>query len=244
VSTEAEASPLFDLRTRSRAAARAVAQIALKGLPTVRAAMHGARLGAGRAFAPAVIEQLGFRVVPSSARAVAQGIARTADEMALVVRRGRSFFRAGAHGLTLHGREGLALNVSARGSAAATVSSDAVQAVARTTTRGAVAGIGRAALGGAAAGAVIDGGIAGIQAAMAVRRGEIAPREAVRHVGIYAARGAVAGAAGVAAAGVVSAGMAATGLAIVGAPVAVPFAAMLAVGAIASRAFDRRFGTR
>jgi hypothetical protein len=116
--------------------------------------------------------------------------------------------------------------------------------LARTSTRGALVGIGRAAAGGAAAGAVIDGGIAGVQAFLAVRRGEIAPREAVRTVGLYAARGAVAGAVGVAAAGAVAAGMAATGLAVVGAPVAVPFAAMLAVGTLASRAFDRRFGTR
>jgi len=126
----------------------------------------------------------------------------------------------------------------------ATVSGDAVQAMARTTARGAMAGIGRAAFGGAAAGALVDGGLAGVHAVGAFRRGEINPRQAVRKIGIYAARGAVAGAAGVAAAGVVSAGIAATGFTLVGAPVAIPIVTMVAVGAVASKYFDRRFGTR
>ena len=209
----------------------------------MRAAIHGARLGAGAAFSPAVIERLGLRVLPQSARMMAASLGRNAGEAALVMRRGGSVMRAGMRELVMHGREGLTLRVSPSGGAVASVSNDAVRAMARTTVRGAISGIGRAAFGGAAAGALVDGGLAGIEAVRAYQRGEINPRQGVRRVGLYAARGAVAGAAGVAAAGVVSAGIAATGFVIVGAPIAIPIATMVAAGAAASKLFDQRFGT-
>jgi hypothetical protein len=205
--------------------------------------MHGARLGAGRAFSPAVIEALGLKVLPESARAVASSLGRGAGEAAIVLRRGGAVVKAGAKELVVHGREGVTLRVSPTGGAVASVSGDAVQALARTSVRGAVRGLGRAAIGGAAAGALVDAGFASVDAVRAVRSGELDRRGAVRRVGLYATRGAVAGAAGVTAAGVVSAGLAATGFAIVGAPVAIPIATMVAAGTFASKWFDRRYGT-
>jgi hypothetical protein len=222
------------LATRVRSTARAVAHVALQGLPAVRAAMHGARLGAGRAFSPAVVEQLGVAVLPA-AGAVDHALGRGAGEAALVL-------RAGARELVVHARDGLTLRISPTGGAAASVSHDAVRALARTGARGALAGIGRAAMQGATAGAVLDGALAGVAAIRAVRRGEMTGRAAARHVGKRTVRGAVAGAVGVAAAGAVSAGLAAVGLAIVGAPVAIPIATMVATDALATRAFDRLFG--
>ncbi len=217
--------------------------IALKGVPAVRAALHGARLGAGASFGPAVIESLGLRVLPQSARAVADSLGRHAGEAAVVLKRGGAVVRAGVHEFVLHGGEGVTLRVSPRGGAMASVSRETVRAMGRTTVRGAVAGIGRAAFGGAAAGAVVDGGMASYAAVRAFRRGEINQRQAMRSVGLHAARGAVSGAAGVAAAGIVAAGLAATGVTILAAPVAIPIATMIAVGAAVSQLFDRRFGT-
>jgi hypothetical protein len=210
----------------------------------VRAAIHGARLGAGRAFSPAVIEALGMKVIPESARAVAASLGRNAGEAAIVLKSGRGLVKAGMKELVVHAREGVTLRVSPTGGAVASVSGEAVQALARTSVRGAVRGIGRAALGGAAAGALVDAGFASVEAVRAVQRGEMNRGTAVRRVGLYATRGAVAGAAGVAAAGVVSAGIAATGLTIVGAPVAIPIATMVAAGTVASKWFDRRYGTK
>ena len=227
-----------------RGAARAAAQVAAKGLPAMRAAMHGARLGAGKAFSPAVIEALGVSVVPMTAKALATSIGRGAGEAAIVLERGGSVVKAGMRELVVHGKEGMTLRVSPTGGAVATVSGEAVLAMARTGVRGAVRGIGRAALGGAAAGALVDAGFAGLDAARELQRGEIGRRAAAKKVGLHAARGAVSGVAGVAAAGIVSAGIAATGLTIVGAPVAIPIATMVAAGAMTSKWFDRRFGTR
>ena len=77
------------------------------------------------------------------------------------------------------------------------------------------------------------------------RDASIRAKSAARHVGLYAVRGAVAGGVGVAAAGIVSAGMAASGLMVLGAPVAVPLATMLVVECVCEpRRFDRRFDTR
>ena len=51
--------PLLDARARLTAAARTVADVTTKGLPAIRAAIHGARLGAGsRALTPSVLEAI------------------------------------------------------------------------------------------------------------------------------------------------------------------------------------------
>jgi hypothetical protein len=89
---------------------------------------------------------------------------------------------------------------------------------------------------------VVDGVFGVVEGVKAVRAGTLSRREAAVLVGKRTARGAVAGAGGVAVAGAASALVAATGLAIGGAPVVVPLVAMAAAGVAISKGFDRLFG--
>ncbi len=199
--------------------ARNAASLALKGLPAIRAALWGARIGAGALFDRTIVAKLGLEV---------------ADELPAVA-------RVGTRRAMILGRRGVALRVTPGGSVGAVVTNGSVAAIARSTTRSAFAGFARAAGHGAIAGAVIDAGFGVVEAARALRSHTLTRREAVALVGKRAARGAVAGGAGVAAAGAASALIAATGLTIIGAPIVVPFVTMAAVGVAASRGFDRLF---
>lgn len=231
-----------DLRSRAHSEARLISDLAAKGIPAVRAALHGARVGAGAAFSPAVVERLGIAVLPVTTRRLGEAIAAATGGTGLVLQRGGATVRAGAREFVLHAKDGLMLRVASKGGVDVAVSRDAVRAIARTSTRGALLGAGRAVLGGAVAGAVLDGAIAGAWALRAVYLGESDARHAARFVAKRAVRGALAGSLGVAAAGIVSAGIAATGISLVGAPVVVPLATMIAAGAAATRVFDRVFG--
>ncbi|HTJ81149.1 MAG TPA: hypothetical protein VL400_05475 [Polyangiaceae bacterium] len=232
----------FALGSAFTDSARAALGIAAKGLPAVRAALWGARLGAGRALDKATIERLGVEVVrdvSSAAKAEAVGAAAaiaTAEPLGVA-----GLARTGARTAVIMGKDGVALKLTPLGTPSAVVSEGAVQTVARATTRTAFAGVARAARQGAVAGAVIDGAFGAVEAVRAVRAGKLERKEGVMLVGKRAARGAVVGGAGVAAAAVASAAVAATGIGI-GAPVLVPLVAMAAAGVAVTRGFDRVFG--
>ena len=204
--------------------------LATRGVPAVRAAVHGARLGAGARFARSTVEKLGVHVVAAEALSpLAASLAKATDGATM-----REIGIATA---------GVSLRVTRLGSITATVSEELVHAAARSTARSALATIGRATALGALGGAALDAAWAGFALIPGLRAGTVDGRSAAMHVGKHAARGALAGAASVAAAGAVSAVVAATGITLVGTPVVVPLAAMVAAGALATRAFDRRFGT-
>jgi hypothetical protein len=226
-----------EIRDRVRDVARRTAGLALIGVPAIRAALHGARIGAGRAFGPVVVRKLGVDVLPGAARALGDAIANATGEAGLVITRGGHVLRTGARELILHTRGGVQLRVTPSGARAA-ASESLVRDIARGSARAAWRGIGRATVYGAAAGAVLDGVAAGTNAYRAVQRGEMDGASALRHVGVHAARGAVVGATGVAAAGAVSVVVAASGLTLLGAPVVLPLATMVTAGALAGRAFD------
>lgn len=211
-------------------AIQAAAALATRGVPAIRSAVSGARLGAGAKFARSTIETLGVRVAGPAAAAFTPigSLAKTATGVALR--------EVGVQGA------GVTLRITPMGGVAATVSEEVVMAAARSTARGAFASIGRATALGALGGAALDAIIAGVEVAPGLHTGTIDRRAAALHVGKRAARGAAAGAAGVAAAGAVSAAVAVTGITFVGTPIVVPLAAMVAAGALVSRAFDRRFG--
>lgn len=246
---------------RTKMAARAFGAVVFKGVPAMRAALHGARLGAGTKLSARVIEKLGVAVIPRSAASVASEVAQRAGEFALVVQRRGAVLRAGAREFALHAPEGLTLRVTREGSALATLTHDAVHTLAGQSTRAALRGVGRAALQGAAAGALFDGAFATYEVLRAQQDdarvdsatddsseekqerpfGGRAPtrREAAEYVALRVARGAVAGGVGVAAAGAVSAGVALTGVTVAGLPVALPIATMVGAGMLAERIFDR-----
>ncbi len=212
-------------------AIQTAAALALRGAPAIRAAVHGARLGAGARFAASTVEALGIRVAKTPVVALAP-VEIMADALA----------KPAAHvaGIT---RGGVQLRMSPTGGVTATVSHELVAAAARMSTRGALATIGRATAVGALGGAAIDAAIAGLALVPALRMGTLNKKDAAVHVAKRAARGAAAGAASVAAAGAVSAGVAAVGLTFAGAPVVVPLVAMVTVGSVVTRAIDKRFPT-
>lgn len=218
--------------------AHAASSVAVKGLPAIRAALYGARLGAGKALDASVLERLGVTV----ARA-ALPTANTVGVIGTTARAGIEPVGA-ALGVALHAKDGVALRLGAGGSIRAVASEGAVVAARGLTARGALAGIGRAATHGAIAGAIVDGAFAAIEAGAAVRSGAMSLEQAAIHTGTCTARGAVAGAAGVAAAGAAAALIAATGVAVAGAPVVVPIVAMMATGTLVSRKFDRMLAKR
>lgn len=211
---------LFLPATSALATARAALGVATKGLPAIRAALNGARIGAGAAFGPAVVERLGVQVVAEAPVATA----------------------IGARSLMLVGKDGVALQMSGVGRVAASATEGAVRSVSLLSKRAAFAGALRAVRQGAAIGLVVDGAFGAYEAVKGVREGKLDRREGALLVGKRAARGAIAGAGGVAVAGAASAVVAATGLAIGGAPVVVPFVAMAAAGMAISKGFDRIFG--
>jgi hypothetical protein len=218
---------------------RDAARAAMTGVPAVRAALHGARLGAGPGFASDVIERLGISVLPLPAQLVAKGLLRGGKTLGVALGRRGAVLRAEAQRVVLHSRDGVQLTVAPGGSIAASASEDAVRAIAKSTSRAALRGIGRAAAQGAIAGAVLDGGIAAWSAVRSVRKGALSPQDAGVRVLLSASRGAVAGAAGVTAAGLVSAGVAFTGLTIAGAPFVLPIVTMAGASSLVGWAFDR-----
>jgi hypothetical protein len=194
--------------------------LAAKGLPAIRAALWGARIGAGAGLQREVIERLGVEV---------------AQELPAIA-------KVGGRGAMVLGKDGVAVRLTRGGGVGAVVTESSVNAIARSTTRTAFAGVARAARSGALFGALIDGGFGAVEAIREMRNNGLTRRDAAILVGKRTARGAVVGGASVAAAGAASAVIAATGLTIVGAPVVVPLVAMAAGGVVASRGFDRVFG--
>lgn len=194
--------------------------VATKGLPALRAALHGARLGAGAALDSKVIERLGIRVV--------RDLPITPE--------------AGARALMVVGKDGVAMNMAGRIGVAASATESTIRTIARSSTTTALSGVLRATRQGAVAGAVVDAAFGVVEGAKAIREGSMTPKGAAGLVAKRAARGATSGAAGVAAAGAASAVVAATGLAFAGAPIVVPIVTMVAAGALVSRGFDRVFG--
>ncbi len=199
----------------------ALGAVAAKGLPALRAALYGARLGAGARLDAAVVERLGVSVLRSGASALVH------DPLGVMVR----------------GRDGLALRFSAATGVGAVAHEATITALRHLSVRSALAGLGRATMQGAAAGAVIDGVAGAVEAGVRAQRGDISVRTAAIYAGKRAARGALSGAAGVAAAGAASAALAATGITIVGAPVVLPIVVMVAAGSVASRRLDKLLGT-
>lgn len=222
------------------AAGLGMARAAVSGVPAVRAAINGVRLGAGPQFAIELVERVGVSVLPMPAQLVAKGLIRGGKKLGIVLARNGNVLRAEAGNFVAHGQDGVSVAVGQGGKLAAAASEDTIRSIARSSARTALKGIGRAAMQGAFTGAVLDGGIALVSAMRASRRGEIDGRTATAQVLLSASRGAVAGAVGVGAAGFVSAAVAFTGLSIAGAPVVLPIATMVAVGAVTSRAFDAR----
>jgi hypothetical protein len=200
--------------------ARAAVGIATKGLPAIRAALWGARIGAGKALDAATVERLGVEVV-SEVPALAKTGVRTAMML---------------------GKDGVAVKLGPGGGVSAVVTESSVRQVARATTRTAFAGVARAARQGAVAGALVDGAFGAVEAIRAVRGGQLSTREGLILAGKRTARGAVVGGASVAAAGAASAVIAATGIAVAGAPIIVPLVTMAAAGVVVTRGFDRLFG--
>ncbi|MFO0546886.1 MAG: hypothetical protein U0271_00795 [Polyangiaceae bacterium] len=208
------------------------AGLAAKGIPAIRAALYGARLGAGAKLDAAVIERLGVRVVRSLRAAPAVATDTVAQAAT-----------ASARALAIETRDGLSLGVGGARLGQATVTDSAIAAARGLTVRGALVGLGRAASHGAAVGALVDGAIGAVEAGLAVSRGRLTRGEALAFAGKRAARGAASGAAGVAAAGAASALVAAAGISVAGAPFVVPLVAMVAVGTVVSRKVDGVLGT-
>ncbi len=200
--------------------ARAAIGVATKGLPAVRAALWGARIGAGTALDVATVERLGVEVVRE-----APSLAKTGVRTAMIL-----------------GKDGVAVKLGPGGGVTAVVTESSVRSVARATTRTAFAGVARAARQGAVAGAIVDGAFGAVEAIRAVRDGQMSRREGVMLAGKRTARGAVVGGASVAAAGAASAVLAATGIAVAGAPIIVPLVTMAAAGVVVTKGFDRLFG--
>ncbi len=199
--------------------AKAAVDLAAFGVPSIRGALFGARVGAGARFGSKVLERLGISVGES----VAQAASGALPSLAVV-------------------RDGITVELAQSGSVNARVSHAAV-AAARTATIGrAMANVGRATMQGAGAGAILDAAAASVNVVSRVRAGHLATSEATRIVLKHAIRGAVAGAAGVAAASGTSAVLAATGLGVLGAPVVIPLVVMVSASRLAMRAFDHRFG--
>lgn len=221
-----------------RSALHNAAVLATRGVPAVRAAVYGARIGAGAAFSTAASARAKLATLGIGVSGAAPGVALPPVEAALT---------AGAGGVipvlkvTAVSKAGVSLRATPLG-IGATVSEELVATAARSTVRGALSAVGRATAVGAAGGAVVDAAMTAIALVPSLRAGRLSPKGAATEIGISAARGALSGAAGVAAAGVVSAGIAATGLTIAGAPVVVPLVTMVAASALVARAFDRRFG--
>jgi hypothetical protein len=201
-------------------AGRGAAEVAAKGIPAIRAALYGARLGAGKAIAPA-LERMGIKIADSVSREIVKD---------------------GARSLAIQSAEGIALEVSQTGGIAASASRSAVHAAANSTVKGALLGIGKAARQGAFAGAAVDTAFAGIDVVRGLRNGTMDRSAAAKLLGKRAVRGAVSGGAGVAAAGAASAAIAATGVSILGAPVVIPVVTMVAAGIVVQKTFDRVFG--
>jgi len=202
--------------------ARAAVDVAAKGLPAVRAAIWGAKLGAGKRFGVSTVEKLGVQVVAEEASLGARALAITGARTAMIV-----------------GKDGVTIGLKPGGAATAAVTESSVRAVARATSRTALAGVARAARQGAVAGALVDGAFGAVEAARAVRAGDLTPKEGMMLAGKRAARGAVVGGVSVAAAGAVSAAIAASGIAVAGAPVIVPLVTMAAAGVVVTRGLDR-----
>jgi hypothetical protein len=201
--------------------AGSVASTLAKGIPALRAAVNGARIGAGAAFGAATLERLGIAVAAEAGPAV----------RALV---------PGPLAIALRSKDGLGLRVTALGGVSAGVTSRAVEAMRAVPLSRAALGVGRAGAQGAIAGALIDGTIAAVHAVKAVRSGEMTERDGVVYAATRMARGAAVGGVSVLAAGAASAAVAATGVAVVGAPVVVPIVTMVAVGALVGREIDKR----
>lgn len=212
-------------------AVHSAASMAARGVPAIQAAIHGARLGAGRTFAATTLQTLGIRVAPLAAALKPVESSIVAAENALPALRVDSITR-----------KGISLGVSSTGGMTATVSQELVTAAAGTTVRTALLNVGRATAVGALGGAAIDVALASFEVLPLVRAGKITRDVAAKRVGKRALRGAASGAAGVAAAALVSAGVAASGLTLAAAPVVIPFVGMMAAGTLVSRAFDKRFG--
>lgn len=214
-------------------AVHSAASMAARGVPAIQAAIHGARLGAGKRFAASTLETLGIKIAPVAALAL-----KPVQSSIVAAEGALPTLRVDA--IT---RRGISLGVSGTGGMTATVSQELVTAAAGTTVRTALLNVGRATAVGALGGAAIDVALAGIEMLPLVRGGKISRDVAAKRMGKRALRGAASGAAGVAAAAIVSAGVAASGLTMAAAPVVVPFVGMMAVGSLVSRAFDKRFGT-
>ncbi len=211
-----------------------------KGLPALRAAMHGARLGVGRAGLTDALQRMGIAVLPRAASSGPTAIVAGTAVPAMTLAAAGHVVRAGADAVVLHARDGVSLGVGASGRTIASASTEMVGALGRLAPRGAFAAIGRSTLGGAAAGAVLEAVVASIGIVRSVRRGERSRMDGVRAIGMHAVRGAVSGGVGVASAGVVAAGVAAAGISAAGAPVALPLVTMILAGGAAARWFDRR----
>ncbi len=214
-------------------AIHSAASMAARGVPAVQAAIHGARIGAGKRFTASTLETLGFKVAPLAVLAVKP------VESSLVVAEGALPMLR----LDKITRKGISLGLSPAGGMTATVSQELVTATAATTARAALMNVGRATAIGALGGAAIDVALAGFEILPLWRGGKITGETAAKRVGKRALRGAASGAAGVAAAAIVSAGVAASGLTMAAAPVVIPFVGMMAAGAMVARAFDKRWGT-
>jgi hypothetical protein len=218
---------------------RDAARMAMTGVPAVRAALHGARLGAGPGFALEVVERLGISVLPAPAQLVAKGLLQGGKALGVALARRGAVLRAEAQRVILQTRDGVQLTVAPGGAVTASAAEDTVRSIARGSTRAALSGIGRAAMQGAVAGAALDGGLALLGAWRGMQSGALTGRQAGVRVLLGASRGAVAGAVGVATAGLVSAGVAFAGITVAGAPFVLPIVTMAGAGALASRAFDR-----
>jgi hypothetical protein len=218
---------------------RDAARVAMTGVPAVRAALHGARLGAGPNFAFEVVERLGISVLPEPAKRIAKGLVQGGKSLGIALARRGAVLRAEPQRVVVHSADGVHLTVAPGGSVSASAAEDTVRSIAGSSARTALRGIGRAAAQGALAGAVLDGSLAAWTAWRALRKGTLTQRQAGMHVLLGASRGAVAGAVGVTAAGLVSAGVAFTGITVAGAPIVLPIVTMATAGTLAGRTFDR-----
>jgi hypothetical protein len=197
------------------------ASVVARGLPALRAAINGARVGAGKAFNAATVESLGIAVIASDASQKLQAIV------------------PGPLAVAVKSKDGLALRVTALGGVSAGVTESAVAAMSRVPVRQALMGVGKATAQGALAGALVDGALAAFHASKAVKAGEMSTREGAIFTAQRVGRGAAVGGAGVLAAGAASAAVAASGLAVMGAPVVVPLVTMVAVGTVVGRQIDK-----
>lgn len=197
------------------------ASVVARGLPALRAAINGARVGAGEAFNAATVERLGIAVIA----------AETSHKLHSIV--------PGPLAIAVKTKDGIAMRVTALGGVSAGITESAVAAMSRVPVRQALMGVGKATAQGALAGALVDGALAAFQARKAVNAGEMTTREGAIFTAQRFGRGAAVGGAGVLAAGAASAAVAASGLAVMGAPVVVPLVTMVAVGTVVGRQIDK-----